>query len=95
MSNASCVYKVDPDVISEKLGEEVVLVHLETGRIHHTNETGSRIWELLQEGRSLREMVEILRVEYSTSSEAIASDIREFIKSLRRENMIEMASETE
>lgn len=93
MAKPSQGYRIDPDVVSEKLGDEIVLVHLETGKIHHTNQTGSRIWELLQDGRTIEEMVEILQGEYGTAPGAVARDVHEFIDALSREKMIAPVAE--
>jgi hypothetical protein len=37
----------EDDVVSRRLEDEVVLVHLRTNRIYKLNETGARLWELL------------------------------------------------
>lgn len=94
MANAPQFYRIDPDVVSEKLGGEIVLVQLETGKIHHTNETGSRVWELLQQGRSVDEILNILHGEYPASPTVVSRDVREFLDSLGREKMIEPVAET-
>jgi hypothetical protein len=40
----------NPHVVSRRVGDGTVLVHLATNGIFELNETGARIWELLTEG---------------------------------------------
>ena len=40
----------NPHVVSRRVGDGTVLVHLATNSIFELNETGARIWELLTQG---------------------------------------------
>jgi len=51
-------------VVSSRLGDAGVLVHLQTNRIFEVNATGLRIWELAGEGRTLGEIEDTLRGEF-------------------------------
>ena len=84
----NCCYAVDPEVTFQKLGEETVLVHLTTGKIHHTNETGSRVWELLKTGQPLDEILRLLGDEFDTPPEALESDVAGFVEQLEKGKMI-------
>ncbi|MFQ5741586.1 MAG: PqqD family protein [Acidobacteriota bacterium] len=94
MENSAC-YAVDPEVTFQKLGEETVLVNLTTGKIHHTNDTGSRVWELLKEGRSVGEILELLEKEFEASREALQSDVTAFVELLTQESMIRLLESDE
>ncbi len=84
-------YQVDNEVTFQKLEEATVLVHLATGRIHHTNATGSRIWELLEEGRSVGEILRILENEFDASPDRLAGEVEQFLEQLSAEQMIHVA----
>jgi hypothetical protein len=84
-------YQVNPEVTFQRLGEETVLVHLGTGRIHHTNATGSRIWELLEEGRSVPEMLDILSSEFDVPADRLRGEVATFVEKLASEQMIQAA----
>jgi hypothetical protein len=81
-------YQPNDDVTFQRLEDTTVIVHLGTGRIHHTNVTGSRIWELLAEGRSLEEMLPPLADEFEAPPERLRSDLESFIRTLLEANMI-------
>ena len=47
--------------ISCKLAEESVILQLEEGMYYGLNSVGARIWELVQEPRTVREIRDLLR----------------------------------
>jgi len=87
--NPARTYTVHDDVTFQKLDDETVVVHLGSGKIHHTNATGSRVWELLQEGRSVGEMIRTLQSEFEASPAEIERDLGVFLEMLERENVVE------
>ena len=89
--NLSDHYQVDSEVTFQKLEDATVLVHLTTGRIHHTNATGSRVWELLEAGRSVGEILETLQTEFEASGEQLQAEVGQFLEQLSTENMIHPA----
>ena len=86
-------YQVDDEVTFQKLEDSTVLVHLTTGRIHHTNATGSRIWELLQAGQSLAEILKTLETEFDAAPGGLRADLEGFVEQLSKENMIRLLVE--
>lgn len=86
-------YVVDPEVTFQELGDETVLVHLGTGKIHHTNATGGRVWELLQEGLGTEEILDRLKGEFESTSEKLRADVEEFIRTLAAEKIIQNADQ--
>ena len=81
--------KQSVNVVSSRVGEAGVLVHLLSNRIFEVNETGVRVWELLGEGRSLDEIEERLQVEFSENRERLRSDIQALVDALAREGLVE------
>jgi len=49
-----------PDVVARQVGDDVVLVHLDTSQIFALNATGARFWELLSDGKSRVEIEETI-----------------------------------
>ena len=54
----------NPEVVSSRMGDTGVLVHLQTNRIFELNATGVRVWELLAEGRGLDDVERVLQQEF-------------------------------
>ena len=84
-------YETDSEVSFQKLEDATVIVHLGTGRIHHTNVTGSRIWELIEEGRSLAEILGVLQVEFEAPPQQLQQEMLGFVEQLSAEKMIHAA----
>ncbi|HEX5583909.1 PqqD family protein [Gaiella sp.] len=77
-----------PDVVSRRLGDEVVLVHLRTNRIFSLSPTGARLWELLSDGMSRPEIEQQLRDEYDVSREAVSAEIDSLVATLEAEALV-------
>jgi hypothetical protein len=79
-----------PEVLTRKVGDEVVLVHMQRNEIFALNPTGTRLWELLAEGRSRAQAVEQLTSEFDASKEAIEQETDQLIELLAREGLLEL-----
>src|SRR4029450_3389348 len=77
----------DPDVVSRRLGDEVVLVDLRTNRIFALSPTGARFWELLSEGKSRPEIEEQLLREYEVARETVSAEIDSLVRALEDERL--------
>lgn len=78
-----------PDVVSRRLGEEVVLVHLRTNRIFALSPTGARFWELLSAGGSRPEIEAELLGEYDVAPEALTAEIDSLLQALALERLVD------
>ncbi len=77
-----------PDVVSSRLGDAGVLVHLRTNRIFEVNATGLRIWELIGEGRTLAEIQEVLQGEFDVEPERLRQECLALVTELAREGLV-------
>ena len=60
-------YRITPDALSASLDDGAVLLNLHTKRYYTLNETGTRIWALLEQRASRDEIVATLVREYEVS----------------------------
>ena len=79
----------NPDVVSRRLGDEVVLVHLKTNRIFSLSPTGARFWELLSDGKSRTEIEAALLQEYDVTPEAVSTEIDSLVRTLEAEQLVQ------
>lgn len=77
-----------PDVVSRRLGDEVVLVHLRTNRIFALSPTGARFWELLTDGKSRTEIEGELLREYEVAPEDVSAEIDSLVRTLEAEQLL-------
>jgi hypothetical protein len=79
-----------PSVVFTRLdAAEAVLLHLGTKRYYSMNETGARVWELVQEGRPLAGMAEALQAEYTVDSASAMAAVLAFVEELSREGLVQ------
>ncbi len=72
-----------PDVVSSKVGDEVVLVDLRTDEILVLNRTAARIWELIAAGRDIGEARASLLAEFDVDGEELDRELCAFVSALR------------
>jgi hypothetical protein len=82
----------DPDVVSRRLEDDVVLVNLRTNRIYSLNKTGARFWELLAEGHGRDAIETQLRAEFDVSSEQLAAEVDQLVTALVSAGLVGEAS---
>jgi len=76
------------DVVARRLGDSAVLVRLSTNQIYELNETGARLWELLEEGASIDAAVTTLAREFEAAREEIAGDVDALLRDLSEQGLI-------
>lgn len=81
-------YSPSPDAVAERLGDELVLVHMKTDRIFVLNGTGARIWELMAAGHDSVEIRRRLLQEYEVAESDVAAEVEDLFESLRKEDLI-------
>jgi hypothetical protein len=81
--------KQSAQVVSSRLGEAGVLVHLKTNRIFEVNATGLRIWELAGEGRTLGEIETTLQGEFEVDHERLRRELLALVTELSREGLLD------
>ena len=83
------VYTVSKDVLFQEVSGETVLLDLASEQYFGLDEVGTRIWALLNDGRSVGEMVEALLGEYAVGREQLEGDLRELLGALMDAGLIE------
>ena len=78
----------NPNVISRRLGDEVVLFHLDSDRFYELNGTAARFWELLSQQESSAQVYEAMLKEFNVGRDQLAAEADALIASLRRENLV-------
>lgn len=74
--------------LSTDLGNEIVLMSIESGSYYGLEGTAQRIWILLATPRSLLDLGICLANEYKVSPEQCVKDILPFIEQLRAEGLL-------
>ncbi|HWM13599.1 MAG TPA: PqqD family protein [Gaiellaceae bacterium] len=81
--------KKNPQVVYRALaGEGGVLLHLESGAYHGLNEVGTLIWGLLDEERTLDQLVAELRERLLDPPEDLRGEVERFLADLRERDLL-------
>ncbi len=90
MWSADTACRPDPNVVFTRLGEnEGILLQLNTKRYYNVNETGARLWELLQERSQPRHIAEALMDEYATEAPKALATVVAFVDHLYQAGLVE------
>lgn len=73
---------VPDQVVFRPLGEESVVLHLDTGRYHGLDPVATRMWEALAETGSVEGAVALLVDEYDVGPERVRDDLEELVEGL-------------
>lgn len=76
------------DVIGHRLGDEFVLIHLQTNKMYELNVTAARIWELLDEGCGRAEIEGRLLDEFDADDGVVPAEVDALLAHLASERLI-------
>ncbi len=71
-----------PDVLITELDNEIVVLHVSSGKIIGMSDTSRRIWDALEHPSSLDDLTDQLVEEYDISREICLSETKAFVASL-------------
>lgn len=81
---------VSPEQVSTNLEDEAVILHLKDGVYYGLNPVGARIWNLLQESRTVEEIRDIILEEYEVDQERCEQDLENLLQELLDKGLIEL-----
>jgi len=76
-------------VVSSKLGDGGVLVHLRTNRIFELNATGYRVWELIGEGLGIAAIEQRLAGEFAVTPDRLQTEVHDLVAALVGEGLLD------
>jgi hypothetical protein len=77
-----------PEVLFREQSGEGVLLNLKTGRYFGLDAVGTRIWQMLLEGRSLNATVSQLLQEYDVAQDKLLTDVGSFVAALEAHGLV-------
>ena len=80
-----------PDYVSSTIVEEdAILLNTHTNKYFALDEVGTGLWNLLSEGKLLRECHRVLLQEYEVDHAQLEKDILELLEQLRNHKLVEI-----
>src|SRR5205809_8057887 len=86
-------YRQPKEVATERVGNELLLVHLSAGSVFRLNATGQRIWQLAVAGHSPVEIAAHLGHEIGFTTELLERDVLGLLAELTRNKLLDIRAE--
>ena len=81
---------VAPDVMFRTVGDESVLLHLQSETYLGLDAMGTRMWTLLTASDSIQRAYESLLAEYDVNGEQLRRDLEEFVAKLVEHDLVQV-----
>ena len=79
------------DHLVAELSGETVILHVEQGRYYGLNKLGTRVWSLIQEPRTIDELLQTILNEYEVEREQAERDLVALVKNLASKGLAKIA----
>jgi hypothetical protein len=86
-------FKVNPNVVAQRVEGQIVVVNLETNHIFALNSTGARLWDLLSKGYSTSQIHATLSQEYAVDAQGLEAEIEQLLAQLNAESLVERCND--
>lgn len=80
--------------VSSDLGEDAVILNLKTGIYHGLDAVGARIWNLVQEPKTVSDILNTLLQEYDVEPDRCEREVGVLLQKLADAGLIEVSNET-
>jgi hypothetical protein len=78
------------DQIASQLGEESVILNLNDGMYYGLDPIGTRIWQLLEQPRGVREICALLQDEYDVATAECENEVLSLVRELNGRGLVEI-----
>jgi hypothetical protein len=79
------------EVAAKVIDGEAIIINLANGIYYSMDKVGGLIWDLLQVGYDLEEIVVAVTERYDVSREQVQADVQELVEELLRENLVSVS----
>lgn len=73
-------YSRNQQIIDGELDNNQVMMHLEKGKYFGLNPVGKRIWDLIEQPKSFKELAITLLSEFDVTEEQCSQEVRSFLE---------------
>ena len=80
--------RICAEVVSQHVGDELIILNLQTGIYWGLNETGAAIWDQIAHHGDVRKSIRALRGRYDASEEQLTKAVEGLIAQLMKEGLV-------
>ena len=83
-----CFRPREEEVASKVIDGEAIIINLANGVYYSMDKVGAHVWDLLQAGHNLEEVIKAITARYDISREQAESNVQELVQELVEENLV-------
>ncbi|MCF8346876.1 MAG: PqqD family peptide modification chaperone [Bacteroidales bacterium] len=84
------VVQRDPEQEFSAIDGEVVMLSLKTGEYYALNSVASRIWEIMEKQKTVKELTEQLMEEYDVDPDTCVTDTLECLNDFQQKSLLKI-----
>ena len=88
LSLQDCFRPREEEIASKVIDGEAILINLATGVYYSMDKVGALVWDLLQPGYNVEEVISAVTSRYDVTREQAEVDVRDLVEELLQENLV-------
>ena len=84
------VSKDPSQIISRKVDDEALIIHLTSGSYYSLNAVGTRVWDSIDGTRTAEDVAKIIQSEYDAEFELIETEVMSLLTDLVEEGLVQV-----
>lgn len=84
------VITLSPDVISQEVSGETVLLDLNSENYFGLDEVGTRIWQLIEASGNLQEIYDTMLSEYEVDADQLLEDMEQLVVDIEKAGLVSL-----
>jgi hypothetical protein len=81
------------EVAAKVIDGEAIMINLSNGVYYSMDKVGGMIWELIDTGHNMEEMVAAITARYEVTREQVQADVERLVAELIEENLVQTAND--
>jgi len=86
-----CLRPRGEEIAAKVIDGEAIIINLASGIYYSMDKVGGLIWEMIDGGRTLEEMLAVILARYEVSPDQVKTDIEQLVNELLQENLVTAA----
>ena len=81
-------YRVNDRALCRQIGDEAVILDLDSGVYYGLNATGARVWELLELNTPVSDIYDLMLGEFEVTPDSLNGDVQELLRDLVAKGLV-------
>jgi hypothetical protein len=88
LQNTNISYQPSENLLCQKIGEEAVLLDMESSRYFGLTPVATRVWEMVSAGQPVAAAAEAIALEYGESQAKVLEDVAQFVETVSERGLL-------